>query len=152
MIVLSLPQPSASLAIKGIKHYLSTRAHYELVGQRIALHALPGAPSAPADPLVLHAVFLTRGLEPASFPRGAFLGTVYVRSCHRVTDAFRARLANLESVLGEFADGRYAYELGEPHELFAAVPARAPDGRYVWDAGAQYEALLAPPKFRKSSR
>jgi hypothetical protein len=114
---LTLTQPWAELVVAGYKR-VETRAWRTSYRGPLAIHSarnMPGWAKAIADKLS------REGLDLGEMPKGFIVGEVVLLEIQPV-EAVRDRLSANELRLGDYTDGRYAWQLdapvkyGEPQE------------------------------------
>ena len=139
MKALTIWQPWADLAVRGIKHY-ETRSRPIRYRGKIAIHAaqfhaLPHevyAEIAEAIGVQDYEKSWLRAAEQGSpvIPFGAIVGTAYLTDCFK-TESIRDRLTARELALGDYSDGRYAWCLSAPVLYEQPIPARGKQG--LWE-------------------
>ncbi len=136
MIALTLTQPWATLVVLGVKRF-ETRS-WSPAGRalplRVAVHA---AKSWRTEDRWFAEDLRKRGVIPAgtSLPLGAVVGEVTVVAVHE-TGAVREDLPRLERELGDFTDGRQAWELADPVAYPEPIAASGALGLWTWERPA----------------
>lgn len=116
MKAITIHQPWATKIIKRHKRF-ETRSWYTAHRGLLAIHA--GRTTA-------HVAF------PDMWPLGAVLGTVNLVGCHLMTQQFIDQQTPEELALGNWALGRYAWELEGPLEFEEPVPCKGQQGLWQW--------------------
>lgn len=115
MKVLSLSQPWATLVVLGVKRF-ETRAWHTGHRGLLAVHAARYFAS--ANRLLCECEPIRGLLRRAGFddwtclPRGAVVGTVELVDCIPAEEL--TTLSDLDRALGDFAPGRWAWQLSDP--------------------------------------
>lgn len=125
MRAISLWQPWAVLCVLGAKQF-ETRDWYTAYRGPLLIHA-----AKKATPDVISAIYhndifpvlLAFGIHgPANLSFGAIIGRVQLVACQRMSDV--PRPSAREQALGDWAPGRYAWELAKPEFFAAPIPYR----------------------------
>lgn len=129
---LSLWQPWASLIAMGEKQY-ETRDWYPRKNQPqyLAIHSAKRWTGAEQT---IHRAFVRRFPEmkwPETVPLGAVLCICQLRTVHP-TEAIRDQLMQQELAFGNYADGRYAWELEVLHVFEQPIPAKGSQLFWKW--------------------
>ena len=138
MLVLSIWQPYASLAIHGFKmnETRGWKAPASLIGQRFAIAAtkgwLPAQRALVADPAFREAYAATGLPDPETLPRGCVLGSATLASCDLITDETLEDITPAEALFGDYRPGRYAWRLRAP-QAFGPYYARGQQGLWRWE-------------------
>lgn len=146
MQALSMHQPWASLTAKRVKQIETRdrRPPANLIGERIAIHATrriitfdPDAMLLPADRDLFTAFnqAVTEALGPSwqtELPTGAVVATVVLKSIRQVRTHVDLPESPTERLFGEYATGRWLWELDDVHELAQPVPARGYPSFWTW--------------------
>jgi hypothetical protein len=130
---LTLTQPWATLLISGVKRF-ETRGWSTPYRGELAIHA---AKRWTEDDMVFAQNLIDRGLIDyqtyADLPHGAVLGTARLVAVDSTIEvAARKFTSALELELGDFSDGRYAWEIGDPQPFHRPVAARGALGLWTW--------------------
>lgn len=129
MKAISLWQPYASLIAAGVKHY-ETRSWPTTYRGPLAIHAAKRPPRADELAAVDDAM-RAAGLTIVDLPFGAIVCAVRLIRLHRTED-IRDRLTPLELSVGNYADGRFAWELQLVKLPPAPIPAVGRQGLFEW--------------------
>jgi hypothetical protein len=113
MKAISLWQPWASAIIAGVKSY-ETRGWKTAHRGPILIHAAKHW--SPALAAFLNEAQDRGALPDGDYPRGALLGAVKIESCEAV-EVVRLRIGPIERLLGDYRDGRQAWQLSAPVQL-----------------------------------
>lgn len=144
MLAISLWQPWASLWAAGVKaHETRSWRCDDKLGQVIAIHAAKAlVPAHRLDVRVVEILCDRFGADwQRTLPRGAIVGTGKLVACWR-TAARRPQIEHDEWCLGDWSNGRYAWQLAEARPLAAPMPFA---GRQSWfDVPAQILAAVTP--------
>jgi len=152
MKALSVIQPWATLAVSGGKKY-ETRNWSTRYRGPLAIHASAKLAAAGCytfdeawalkELLDVMGEILSSDLDyqalanlitqPGTLPTGAVIGTAELIAVHRIDPLFVARLSQRELAFGNYATGRYAWELANPVSLIEPVPARGMPGLWEWE-------------------
>jgi hypothetical protein len=135
MKAITVCQPWATLLIKGYKRF-ETRSWVTRYRGPILIHA---GKKFPSDVISLCAVDPFRQLlqqagypKPLYLPLGAILGTMTLEACLTVDEAEKSFSAeDLESYLGDYRRGRYAWKMTNPQPL--VVPLQYPGKLGIFD-------------------
>jgi hypothetical protein len=136
MIALTLTQPWATLVVLGVKRF-ETRG-WSPAGRalplRLAVHA---AKSWRTEDRWFAEELRKRGVISAgtSLPLGAVVGEASVVAIHE-TRALREGLPRLERELGDFTDGRLAWELADSVVYAEPIAASGALGLWTWEREA----------------
>lgn len=130
----TLWQPWASLVVAGYKRF-ETRSWSTRFRGVLAIHAAKREPARARNPFY-HATFrrflyLAGFHRPEDLPRGAVLGTVWLRDIH-AADVISSTLDERELAFGDFSPGRYAWELVHPVQYPRPIPTRGRQGLWEW--------------------
>lgn len=163
MLVLSIWQPYASLAVHGYKmnETRGWKAPASLIGQRFALAAtkgwLPEQRRLVADP-DFRAAYAETGLpDPDTLPRGCVIGSAILHSCDLIDEDTLEDITDAERLFGDYRVGRYAWRLRAP-QAFGPYFARGQQGLWHWTppnellTGNQDNAADTPRIMATSSR
>lgn len=147
MLAISLWQPWASLWAAGVKVH-ETR-HWrcdDQLGQAIAIHAAKKLITrAGLDPLCAAICNRCLGSDwERTLPRGALIGRGKIVACWR-TAARRDQVSADERALGDWSDGRYAWQLAEVAAYATPIPYI---GRQKWFAVSLAGVVPAPAQAR----
>lgn len=130
---ITLHQPWASLIVAGLKGY-ETRSWPTRHRGRLGIHAGRtvdrAALDAYADIFRTHADLLP---APDALPTGCIVGTAELVACLACSAALERRLTVLERRVGNFAAGRYAWQLRDRETLAQPIPARGYQGLWKWN-------------------
>lgn len=77
-------------------------------------------------------------------PTGAIVGYGNLVECHLIDEAFLEGLTETERMLGDFAPGRYAWELADVEELETPIPARGGQRLWNWEPDNDHPAGWQP--------
>ena len=124
---LSLWQPWASLIVSGIKRF-ETRSWRSQYRGLLAIHAAKRPTDFTATRDLADLIRQVKGHSPSELPRGTLVGFVEVVAYHP-THEIRERLSREELRAGNYADGRWAWELQHPRWLPSYVPYKKYRGR-----------------------
>lgn len=125
MKALSIQQPWATLIVLGVKRFETRRWHTDYRGP-LAIHAARTFPA--KSRLLCHTPPIRDILREAGIndwldlPVGVVIGTVELAGCTRVEEL--PALRGLDQALGDFAPGRWAWELRDPERWQAPIPAK----------------------------
>lgn len=84
-------------------------------------------------------IFGRHGVTIDNLPYGAGLCVVNLVACHRVDESFRNPMRIQECFLGDFSDGRFAWEFRDLRPLREPLPLRGQQG--LWNVD---DALIRP--------
>lgn len=115
-VALSLTQPWASLVVSGRKRWETRgwRTHHR---GRVIIHA------SKLMPPWARGAALGFDLDPAALPKGVLLGAVTIVRMVPTEEA-RLMLPDEELAMGDYSDGRWAWELADPVALPEPIPGR----------------------------
>ena len=141
MKAISLWQPWATLLASGVKRY-ETRSWPTSHRGIIAIHAgkkwddeiLRECLSGP-----LAAALCAADVEPASLPRGAFVGVAEVVAC--VPTGGAVQPCGLEEAVGDWTPGRFVWDCNNAVLFAEPIPARGFQG--IWNVTPEQEAQIA---------
>jgi hypothetical protein len=128
MKALTLTQPWATLVVTGRKK-IETRGWRTGFRGRVAIHAAKGMPGWAKE------AAREFGLDPDALPRGAVIGKAYIGEMARTEDAREVLLeAGLaaELSMGDYDDGRWAWELHNATAFAQPIPAAGALGLWDW--------------------
>lgn len=146
MKALSIWQPWASLLAYGVKKY-ETRSWATNYRGPIAIHAAKKWPSDVFGMLIqadntdtlfaLYKAIETAGYDPhddASMPLGAIVATAELVDCRPITRQLIAEQTGTELLLGDWREGRFAWEFRNMRMLPEPVPTKGHQGLWNWEA------------------
>ena len=126
---LTLWQPWATLVVHGVKRY-ETRSWSTSHRGLLAIHAAKRMVSAGEFERFADLLAPLGYGRPEDLTRGCVLGTVEVLGVQR-TPEIRDQLDERELRLGDYSNGRYAWELGDPRVWAVPVPVRGQQGLWT---------------------
>lgn len=136
---LTLHQPWATFVARGFKT-LETRSWRTRHRGLLAIHSSRSVGY--IGPEVLGRILQDADLyddPPFDFPCGSIIGVVTILNCNRVEDV-RDLISPRERALGDYSDGRFAWELSNPRLLEKPIPINGQMG--VWHVPDVYAAQL----------
>lgn len=137
MKAITLYQPFAQAIVLGLKAF-ETRPRQTHIRGRIAVHAALKDPLAtgwmpPERIQAVNALLAACGEKPVpALPRGVVVGTVELVDCLPV-ELVRDSLPEAERLLGDYGDGRFAWQLRAPVLFDHPFPARGSQGWWNWE-------------------
>ena len=143
MRALTIRQPWASLIALGIKHY-ETRSWSTNVRGRIAIHAGATPPhrvgyQGMCGPYLIPRtedglLIMRGGVRIAEAALGCVLATAELVDCHLIGAGPLGRfdLTQQEYQLGDWTDGRFAWEIANVVPLAEPIPAKGKQGWWEW--------------------
>lgn len=141
MKVITVWQPYASLLVWGEKRY-ETRGwqpfkHQLKQGEIILIHAAVRKPTVYEHRIFMSAVFddifvRQQILTLNDLPYGAIIAAARF-VCAHPTEAIRNELSVKERALGNYQDGRFAWELEVVKVPDAPIPAKGQQGLWTWE-------------------
>ena len=136
--VITLHQPWASLIMLGLKNY-ETRSWPCPIKHRGPLLIHASKKVVPLDNIVGSPEFyqIVRALldkygRCSDMPTGAILGQVDVVGAHK-TEEVKDEISPLELACGDYADGRFAWELANITPFDEPIPAKGKQGLWNFD-------------------
>lgn len=146
MIALPLHQPWASLIVAGVKRH-ETRGRQITHRGPIAIHAgrtiVPPEQLTPECRALCQVYLCPSWWSNRAIPTGAIVCIADLVACHP-TETRAAETTPNDRIAGNWAAGRWAYELGHVRALAMPIPARGLQGPWPWDAPDDLAARLLP--------
>jgi activating signal cointegrator 1 len=140
MKCLSVAQPWASLLVLGNKQF-ETRPWQTAYRGPVVVHAskaLSAAARALCSQAPFRSLLAAAGIADWSeLPLGRVVGGVEVVDCVRVEDL--AEVPDVETRLGDFSPGRWAWRLARPVRLAVPLPARGRLGLFELEIPSPWE-------------
>jgi hypothetical protein len=137
MKALSLTQPWATAIATGAKHW-ETRSWPTSFRGEVAIHASKGYPKWARE---FAAETVGNRVVPHEPPLGKIVCVCYLSACCETRSLVLSEaISEQEQAWGDYAEGRFAFELRDVRQLRIPIPAKGALG--FWNVSAELEAAI----------
>ncbi len=130
-------QPYATLLARQEFKHFETRGWATGYTGPIAIHAAKRPVRQTVEALPLEVRGRIKGLFPGlgeldQLPTGAIIGVGRLVRCNAITEDFVAGLSPMETALGDYSPGRFAWEFADLHPI-DPIPVSGKQGLWSWE-------------------